>query len=137
MSGSTRRNMSLREVRELYDSLRKRFFQDAAALAPGSALHIPPKSDELRWGWLPESSGALGETRFDEDDEPEMIRLAHYDRCRSIIRGTLLHEMTHIRLGPKANCGSGVGRHGIRAMPAGSAWREEALRLAAIGALQL
>lgn len=137
MSG-TCRSLSLREVRELYDSLRRRYFLDAEALAPGTTLHVPPKAEELRWGWLPSNSGALGMTDWDQEDgDPEMIRLAHYDRSRSVIRATLLHELTHIRLGYASNCGSVVGRHGLRTLPATSAWRREALRLVQLGALQL
>lgn len=129
---STRRNLSLGEVRAMYDSLRRRFFLDAAP-----PLRVPPPSAELRWGWLPESSGALGETQFDEDGDPEMIRVAFYDRSRTILRGTLLHEMTHMRLGAEYACGSGTRRHGMRTLPASSMWRQEALRLVQLGALQL
>lgn len=124
--------MSLRQVQDLYDRLRKRYFMDAAP-----PLHVPPPASELRWGWIPETSGALGETEFDEDGEPELIRLSHRERGRTIVRGTLLHEMTHMRLGPAAACGSTPGRHGLRVLPAGSAWRQEAERLVALGALQL
>ncbi len=135
---SARRSLSLRQVQVLYDSLRRRFFMDADALAPGSRLHVPPPASELRWGWLPATSGALGQTDWDQvDGDPETVRLAHYDRSRSVIRATLLHELTHMRLGYASNCGSAVGRHGMRTPPAGSPWRREAVRLATVGALQL
>lgn len=122
----------MREVQRFYDTLRRRYFLDAPA-----PLHVPPPAVELRWGWLPETAGALALTRFDEDGDPYEVMLSPRDRCRTLVRGHLLHEMTHMRLGPNYACGSAAGVHGMRVLPAHSAWRQEALRLVSLGALQL
>lgn len=130
--------MTIRECQVLYDQLRKRYFLDA-----DGALHIPPPASELRWGWLssvgPESD-ALAITKWDEDGEPDELYLSAKDARRTIIRTSLLHELTHMRLGPDVSCGrwhqSPTGG-GKTVVPYGSAWQKEAVRLASLGALHL
>jgi hypothetical protein len=117
--------MSMRQVMALYERQRLRYFMDVTQ--PG--LHVPPKASELKWEWLPTNSPNLAETVFDEDGDPDMIRVASAFACLRVMRQTIQHELIHIRLGPSIQCDSG-GRLPAR-------WRAEVLRLAQLGAVKL
>lgn len=116
--------MSLKQVMALYERQRLRYFMDAQP-----PLHLPPPASELKWEWLPANSPNVAETVFDEDDDPDMIRIAPAFAHLRFMRPTIQHELIHIRLGPKAQCDSG-GRLSAR-------WRAEVLRLAQLGAIKL
>ena len=106
-----------------YDRFRKRYYMDGL----GKPL---PLAKELRWGWLPYNSNSAGITHFDEDDEPDLIELNEgLSDWTSLLKLTLLHEMSHIRLGVDVPCPS-VTRN-RRILPA---WKEETIRLAGLGA---
>jgi len=124
--------LSLKQCQQLYDRLRVRYFLDAH-----EPLHIPPPAAELRWVWLPDNSDALAETVFDEDDDPYEVRLSHKDARYSVIRPSLLHELTHMRIGSRLSCG-GISHAwtGVR-IKRSSMWHAETVRLAGLGALQL
>ena len=119
--------LSLKQCQQLYDRLRVRYFLDAH-----EPLHIPPPATELRWVWLPDNSDALAETMFDEDGDPFEVRLSARVRWYSILKPTLLHEMAHMRIGTKLECGGRLHR-----VAKTSQWHAETLRLAGLGALQL
>lgn len=127
-----RRSVSLRQAKRMYDELRLKFFMDAE-----TPLHIPPVASELFWGWLPDNSDAIAETQF-EDGEPTQIRLNEkMCRWRSIARETLLHELTHIRLGCRYSCGGYSHAWTGSRINSSMAWHRETVRLANIGALRL
>lgn len=133
------RPLSLRQIQAGFNRLRRRYFLDA-----GPPLHIPPLASEFRWGWLPANSDAVAETLFDEDGDAEELRLApQYADRWSILRTTLLHELTHMRLGvnlpryPGPSCGAWHPGAKLPKIAASSVWRRETLRLASLGALQL
>lgn len=127
-----RTTLSLRECQALYDRLRKRYFLDAP-----EPLRVPPFAAELRWAWLPDNSDALAETMFDEDRDPFEVRLNHKFSRYTIVRLSLLHELTHMRIGFDYSCGGISHRwEGLR-IPRSSQWRVETIRLATLGALQL
>ncbi len=126
------RIVSLRECARLYDRLRSRYF-----LCAEPPLHIPPLAAELTFSWLPDNSDALGLTSFDEDGEPFEMRFNSKFFRYCIAYETVLHELTHIRLGPIPSCGafSHAWRGGrvARSM----AWHRETVRLANAGAIRL
>jgi len=127
------RGYTLRDAKQIYDRLRKRYFLDATP-----PLHLPPAADELRWLWLPANSGNLGETTFDEDGDPEAVALDPMLReSRKLLKLILLHEMTHMRLGSKYSCGGFSHRWSGARIPRSSQWFGETVRLAEAGALQL
>jgi hypothetical protein len=126
------RIVTLKECGRLYDRLRSRYFLCAEA-----PLHIPPPSSEITFSWLPDNSDALALTTFDEDgDAFEMRFNAKFFRY-CIAYETILHELTHIRLGAIPSCGafSHAWRGGrvARSM----AWHRETVRLAQAGAIRL
>lgn len=126
--------LPLSRVRAGYDRLRTRYFIDAER-----PLRIPPTAAGLRWSWLPANSDAIAETIFDEDGDPEELRLnpKYADRW-TLVRPTLLHELTHMRLGQVPSCGAfSHPAKGVPRIARSSAWHRETLRLAALGALQL
>lgn len=129
--------LSLADLRKGYDRLRQRYFMDAPP-----PLHVPPAAKELQWGWLPENTDAVGETFFDEDGDPFLLRLKRrYNDRWTLARPTLLHELTHMRLGPAYSCGAWREfNHRWQyapVIPKTSKWHEETLRLVQLGALQL
>ena len=116
----------------MYDDLRANFFMDAEP-----PLFIPPVAADLQWGWLPDNSDAVAETLF-EDGEPALIRLNEkLCRWRSITRETLLHELTHIRLGPRYSCGGYSHAWTGSRVTSSMRWHRETVRLATAGALRL
>lgn len=124
------------DIRKGYDRLRLRYFTDAPP-----PLHVPPPARELRWAWLPDNSDAMAETLFDEDNDPFELRIRHRWADRwTVLKPTLLHELTHIRLGPQYSCG-GWRRVGHKwsgpRISRSSRWHAETLRLVAAGAFQL
>jgi hypothetical protein len=90
---------------------------------------VPPPAADLTWYWLPPGSNLIGCMEYDEDDDALAVGLsALIHPFRTLIRETLLHELTHARrpdIGGRH--GSGCGRNSRR-------WREETLRLASLGA---
>lgn len=131
MSSPTR-ILSLRECARIYDRLRSRYF-----LCATPPLHIPPPASEIQFSWLPDNSDALAQTSFDEDEEPFEMRFNSKFFRYCIAYETILHELTHIRLGPRPSCGafSHAWRGGrvARSM----AWHRETVRLANAGAIRL
>jgi hypothetical protein len=115
-------------VKRTYDSYRKKYFLDHEAYE--GHVKTPPTSSELRWRFLPETSSILGETTFDEDEQPYDIALnralLHWPDMMKI---TLLHEMTHMRIGLSYMCLSATKKK-----VAPPAWKAETTRLAALGA---
>jgi hypothetical protein len=110
---------STKKVQETYDSLRKRYFLNGP--------NIP--ANKLRWSWLSEASTLLAATCFDADDDPESMELNLVLRkLPTLMRVTLLHELTHIRLGPDVPCPSLTKKR----VP--DAWKRETVRLASLGA---
>jgi len=127
--------LTLKQIARLYYQLRRRYFLDAEALRPGTALHVPPPANEVTFGWLPENSNARAQTDFDEDGTPHLIRFDSKHTERTVIRELLLHELTHVRLGPDPACGG--YNHAGRNHPGSRAWRRETVRLAVSGAIRL
>ena len=114
----------MKQLQRIYDKQRKKYFMDAVP-----PLRVPPPASELLWNWLPDNSPNLAETIFDEDGDPQEIRISPVVSYLRQARTTIQHELIHIRLGPKLNCDSN-GR-----LPA--KWRAEILRLAQLGAIKL
>lgn len=97
-------------------------------LAASGEVMIPPPAKELRWTWLPENHHLLGETVFDADDDVYDLSLnVGLLNWPSVLRTIILHEMTHMRLGPNVNC------HGM-ATRKSKKWSQESARLASLGA---
>lgn len=108
-------------LKRKYDALRKKYF-----LHPPDPLNTPPRSEELRWLWLPKESYALAITFFDEDGEPESLALNPYIlESTRVSHNILLHELTHMR-NPKLSCHRNSAK-----------WQEETRRLANLGAIRL
>jgi hypothetical protein len=125
---------NLTQAKRLYSALRKKYFKDAVA-----PFHVPPKAEDLEWDILPTNADCMAETQFDETGRPVKIRVSEWlMRSYTITRAVLLHELTHMRLGSKYDCGawSADNWKGAR-IARGSAWHKEALRLTALGALHL
>lgn len=124
---------SLYEVRRMYERLRRRHF------APGvEGVRDLPPAGEIRWFWLPNNSDALGITHWDEDGDVQDV--GFYPGLRSshhLTKHILLHEMTHMRLGPKPSCGGFSHAWTGPRIARSSAWHAETLRLVQEGALQL
>src|SRR3990172_11057690 len=109
-------------VKRKYDRLRERYF-----LSPEGI--IPPTSAELTWSWTVER-GTLGMTLWDEDDDAYAVELDPRLRgMRRVLISTLMHELSHIRLGPDVICPPWAGHQGS------AAWRAEVARLATAGAM--
>lgn len=123
------RIITLAEVRRTYDRLRARYFLDAVP-----PLRVPPHSSALAFGWLPDNSDAIGETEFDEDGDPHVVRLSPKYSRYTIARETLLHELVHMRLGPGPSCGAYSHRWKGSRVARSMAWYRETLRLAQLGA---
>jgi hypothetical protein len=132
-----RKIISLKTAARIYDQLRKRYFLDSDALRPGTTLHIPPPANELIFSWLADNSDAIGQTDFDEDGDPEALRLNSKFMIYTIARETILHELTHIRLGPKPSCGGHSHAWGGARVSESMAWHKETVRLAQTGAIRL
>ena len=124
---------SLYDVRRMYDSLRRKHF--SAVVEPARAV---PLAKDIRWYWLAKNSDALGITHWDEDGDPDAVGLAPMLRgSHHLMKHIVLHEMTHIRLGPDVSCGGfshawtgpRIARSGV--------WHAETVRLVADGAFQL
>jgi len=124
---------SLYEVRRTYDALRLRYFHVDPRPYP---VHDLPLAKELRWYWLPANSDALGMTTFDEEGDPEDVGLHTMLRpSPRLLRQTLLHEMTHMRLGPGSSCGGWSHAWAGPRIPRASAWYQETVRLVELRAL--
>lgn len=114
-------------VKKIWDSYRKKYFMDGQG-------RVPPLAKNLRWSWLPFGSSIAGVTHFDVDDEPESIELNEGLRnWPHELRRVILHELTHCRLGPKLECPS-TGASVLTGLPVPATWRDETVRLAALGA---
>lgn len=127
-----RRIISLRQAARIYDQLRKRYFMDAEP-----PLHVPPPASKLTWSWLPDNTDAIAETNFDEEGEPEGMRLNAKFMRYTIARETILHELVHIRLGPKLSCGGHSHAWSGARVSRSMAWHRETVRLAQAGAIRL
>jgi hypothetical protein len=107
---------------------RKRYFMDGHET-------VPPLSKDVRWSWLPHTSPDLAETVWDTDlhvyDVAINEALRHWPDMMKI---TLLHELTHCRLGPGVKCQSACKRRKDGSGRANPIWSREAARLAALGA---
>lgn len=69
-------------------------------------------------------SSLLAVTHFDEDEDAESVGILPFQRrARAVMTTSLLHELTHMRLGPRVGCNNG-----------GRTWTEETVRLALLGA---
>lgn len=116
-------------MKRRYDTLRRRYFLDAQPGIHAEPPHRPPTAKRLTWVWAPEGSDIFGATLFDEDGVPYEIHLNvllltgpfSWERDRALV-----HEMTHMRLGPGREC---RGPHG--SLP--PYWWDEQLRLARLG----
>lgn len=127
---------SLADYKRLYDRLRTKYFMDPGPAEDGK--HVPPLSNELQWYWLPPQHSALAMTQFDEDGDPESIGWDPIT-CRSyhFMRYLMLHEMTHMRIGPKWYCGQLSHKWLGARVPRNSLWHAETQRLLNLGALTL
>lgn len=112
------RKLSLGDVRRIYSRLRAKYFMDGE--------RIPPVPEALIWRWV-ESNTAHAWTMFDlsdRDHDPYELALdVELAGSPRLLRMCLLHELTHMRLGPSVLCA-----------PAGKKWKQEIRRLANIGA---
>ena len=100
------------QVRSRYDRFRGRYYKDDNL----------PESEDVDFEWMTDRQ-VLGRTILTEDQPTVQLHeiLRSFPRLFDVI---LLHEMSHIRR-PKAEC-----HHGSKA------WREEAQRLGALGAME-
>ncbi len=115
------RSYSWRSVHRLYNVLRDRYYLDAAP-----PLCTPPRAESLRWAWMSNRTGEWACTHFDQDGEPETVKISIELRAaRHTLQNVLLHELSHMR-NPAASC-----RRGSRW------WQEETVRLASLKALHL
>jgi len=126
------RVVTLKQLARLYTQLRARYFMDAAL-----PLHIPPPSTEIKFSWLPENTDAIAMTTFDEDDDPFEMRFNSKLMKYCIARESMLHELTHIRLGVRASCGGHSHAWSGARIARSMAWHRETLRLAQAGAIRL
>ena len=112
---------------KFYDRLRLKYFMDAEP-----PMHTPPPATELQFVWTKPEAPVLGATTFDEENDPYLIELNPTFAVYAIVRETLLHEMTHMRLYPQsfASCGA-------KGIAPSRLWIEEAVRLARLGAVIL
>jgi len=125
--------LSMSEMRRGYDRLRKRYFLDAPP-----PLNVPPLAKDLIFEWLPENSDALAQTNFDEEYIPRRIRFRRrHNDVWTLARISLLHEMTHMRLGPLPSCGAFSHAWAGARIKRSSLWHMETVRLAKAGAFQL
>jgi hypothetical protein len=116
------------KVKAKYTIYRRNYFLDHQAST--GEVRTPPTAKELRWVWLPEKSPDLAETVWDDDDNVFDIAInLSLLYWPDMLKVTLLHELTHMRLGPDIKCPSMV--KGNRAQPA---WTREMVRLANLGA---
>jgi len=124
---------SFADYKRLYNRLRRLYFMD-----PGEDFHVPPLAEELKWYWCPPQAGALGMSLFDEDGDPTDIGFDPSTRSSyHILRYVMLHEMTHMRIGPKWSCGALSHRwYGAR-VARNTLWYAETKRLVDLGALTL
>lgn len=124
---------SMYEMRQLYESLRKRYFP------PGvEGFRDLPSSKDIRWYWLAANSDALGITHWDEDGDPQDVGFAPLLRSSyHLTRHILLHEMTHMRLGHAVSCGGFSHAWTGPRIARSGAWHAETLRLVQAGAFQL
>jgi hypothetical protein len=107
-----------RAIHASYERLRERYY----LLADGE-WRVPPKSTEFRWAWTRDLT-VWGQTHFDEEGDPHLLELSPRVRgYGGLTRGTLLHELSHMRLGPTVNCNHRDKK-----------WRAEVVRLAVAGA---
>ena len=122
-----KRDWTITKVKTTWNKQRRLYFLDGG----GRAV---PLAKDLSWSWLPFASQFSGVTTFGADNEPETIELNEGLRSwPGLLRSTLLHEATHIRLGPGVACPS--TNNARLAVPA--AWKAEALRLVELGACLL
>jgi hypothetical protein len=124
--------LSLRQIARLYDQLRKRYFMDAEP-----PLHVPPVAADMKFTWLPDNSDAIAQTDFDEDGDAYEMRFNAKFMKYTIARESVLHEITHIRLGHGPSCGGHSHAWGGARVASSMAWHKETLRLAQAGAIRL
>jgi hypothetical protein len=127
-----RRIITLKQAARIYDRLRLRYFMDAEP-----PLHVPPPAAELVWSCLPDNTDAIAQTDFDEEGDPEGLRLNAKFMRYTIARETLLHELTHMRLGPVPSCGGSSHAWSGARVSRSMAWHHETVRLAQAGAIRL
>jgi len=128
---------SMYEVKELYTSLRKRYFVADGGAQPYEVRPLPTAS-ELRWYWLAANSDALGITHWDADGDAQDVGLSPLLRGSfHLMKHILLHEMTHIHLGPSPSCGGFSHAWTGPRIARSSAWHAETQRLVTAGAFQL
>lgn len=127
-----RAHQSLRQLARIYKQLRAKYFMDAAP-----PLHIPPPVSAMKFSWLPEKTGSIAETLFDEDGDAFEMRFNAKLMKYTIARETMLHELAHIRLGLKFSCGGHSHAWSGARVARSMAWHKETLRLAQAGAIRL
>jgi hypothetical protein len=110
------------KVQRTYDMFRRRYFLDGE--------RCPPLAKDIEWAWHPELSGDLGVTTWDHDEDPESVTLNHALRhWPDMLKVTILHEMTHMRLGVDSRCPSMAKNKSAQ-----PTWTREMTRLASLGA---
>jgi hypothetical protein len=127
----------MKEIARIYTQLRAKYFLDSEPLRPGSALHIPPPAADIYFTWLPENTDALAMTTWDEDGDAFEMRFNSKFARRAIVRESVLHELTHIRLGTKHSCGGFSHAWGGARVSQSMQWHRETVRLAQAGAIRL
>lgn len=116
--------ITTKKVRDWYTKYRKKYYAD-----PGPHHKLPPAKD-IDFTWLPEGSRYNGVTTFDEDGDPISIDFNSMLKDNgSLLKVVLLHEMSHIRLGPEVKCPSSAKKGRVPMK-----WRDEQVRLAVLGA---
>jgi len=126
------RIVTLKQLARIYTHLRARYFLDAVA-----PLHVPPPANEITFSWLPDNSDSIGLTTFDEDGDAFEMRFNSKFMRYTIARETVLHELTHIRLGPVPSCGGFSHAWSGARVATSMAWHRETVRLAQAGAIRL
>lgn len=108
---------SMARYQRIYNRLRKRFFMEA----PNGYI-VPPLAKDLIWTWVPRNGGVVAAVLWDDDNTPMAISVSPKTVT---IYADLLHELTHLRLGPK---------HKKSCRGHSPVWKREQLRLARLGA---
>lgn len=76
-------------VRRTYNAFRSRYWHDAAL----------PDFEDLDFEFA-EEPGEFGSVEWDEHGNPSLSLDPSLRQSRTLLRAVLLHEMTHVRLGP-------------------------------------
>jgi hypothetical protein len=123
-----KKDWTLSKVKATWNKHRRLYFSD------GEGRPVPLAKD-LGWVWLAVGSQYAATTQFDADDDPVTVELNEGLRSwPALMRTTLLHEATHIRLGPDVACPSGAVEVRLAVPPL---WKAEAARLVSLGACLL